>query len=281
MRHRVITGFVAALGLALASAPAAMANTSNSANWAGYAVHRANVDFRQISGSWRVPSAACVAGQPRYSAAWVGIGGYSESSTALEQIGTEVDCNNAGKVVPSAWYELVPAPAHTIRFKVRPGDLIRASVRVNGLTVVMTLDDVSRHHHFTKTIRASAVDVSSAEWIVEAPSDCIDATSCETLPLAEFSTMRFTAAHAVSSAGHLGSISDRSWMSTQIDLVPGGPGFISSQGPGNMSGGARASALSAGGTAFTVNYVNLPVSSTPSFARRRPLHAGYIEHLGP
>jgi hypothetical protein len=279
MRHRVITGFVAALGLALASAPAAMADTSNSANWAGYAVHRANVDFRQISGSWRVPSAACVAGQPRYSSAWVGIGGYSNPA-ALDQIGTEVDCNNAGKVVPSAWYELEPAPFHTIRFKVRPGDLIRASVRVNGLTVVMTLDDVSRHHHFTKTIRASAVDVSSAEWIVEAPCYGIDQTTCEVLPLAEFSTTRFTAARAVSSTGHLGAIRDQSWMSTQIDLVPGGSPFISSQGLGNISGGAKASALSAGGTAFTVNYVNLPVSSTPSFARRRPLHAGYIEHLG-
>ena len=159
----------AAASLALL-APGALADTSNSSNWAGYAVHRAGVSFKRVNGRWREPSATCTAGSPRYSAVWVGLGGYNETSNALEQIGTEIDCSPAGKVVSSAWYELVPAAAQTIKFRVRPGDLVAASVTVEPQqVVVMTLSNLTLHRSFTKTLQAATVDVSSAEWIVEAP----------------------------------------------------------------------------------------------------------------
>src|SRR6516162_5175014 len=117
------TGLIGALTVAaaLAVAPVALANTTRSTNWAGYAVHRAGVSFRQVSGTWIQPSAICVKGQPSYSAAWVGLGGYNPTSGALEQIGTEVDCTAAGKVTSSAWYELVPAPSRAISLPVAAG----------------------------------------------------------------------------------------------------------------------------------------------------------------
>ena len=94
----------------LCAAPAALAKTTTNSNWAGYAVHYPGVSFRQVSGTWKQPNATCVPGQSTYSAVWVGIGGYKPTSHALEQIGTEADCNAAGNTVVSAWYELVPAP---------------------------------------------------------------------------------------------------------------------------------------------------------------------------
>ena len=97
--------------VALASVPAALADTTQSTNWAGYAAHGSRASFRAARGSWIEPSASCVRGVRTYSSYWVGIGGYSETSQDLEQIGTEVDCTASGRVNSTAWYELVPSPS--------------------------------------------------------------------------------------------------------------------------------------------------------------------------
>src|SRR4029077_3975427 len=142
------------------------------------------------------PTAQCVPGTPTYSSVWVGLGGYNETSNALEQIGSEVDCSARGKVLSSVWYELVPAPSRTIRMTVNPGDRLTASVDVNGHQVKLELDDLTRHKTFTHSVRASVVDVSSADWIVEAPSECAGNSSCQTLALANFGSAKFTRARA-------------------------------------------------------------------------------------
>src|SRR5581483_8885473 len=119
------------LAAGMTAAPAALAQATESTNWAGYAVHRDGVSFHRVSAGWIRPNATCTAGQPSYSSAWVGLGGYSPTSD-----GTELDCNAAGKVVSSAWYELVPAPSKTISLAVQPGDAMHASVTVTGSKVV-------------------------------------------------------------------------------------------------------------------------------------------------
>ena len=87
------------VGGALVAAPAALADSVQSSNWAGYAVHRGGVRFKRVTGTWRQPRVTCVGGRATYSSVWVGLGGYSESSQALEQIGSEVDCNARGRMV--------------------------------------------------------------------------------------------------------------------------------------------------------------------------------------
>ena len=57
----------AAGALALCAAPAALANTTKSSNWAGYAVHRSGVKFKKVSGRWKVPAASCAAGSRGFS----------------------------------------------------------------------------------------------------------------------------------------------------------------------------------------------------------------------
>src|SRR5438874_1315188 len=66
----------------LTAAPAALAKAAQSTNWAGYAVHRDGVSFRRVSANWTQPNASCAGGQPSYSSAWVGLGGYSPTSDA-------------------------------------------------------------------------------------------------------------------------------------------------------------------------------------------------------
>ncbi len=264
---------------ALIAAPAAMANTTKSTNWAGYAVHRAGVSFRQVSGSWIQPSATCVAGRPSYSSAWVGLGGYSPTSDALEQIGTEVDCDASGQVISSAWYELVPAPSKTISLAVRPGDAMHASVTVTDNRVVVELDDLTSHHRFRKTVRTDAIDVSSAEWIVEAPSQCISQFTCQALPLADFGSVSFDSASALASDGTAGTIGRRAWTRTRIKLTPGAQALIVSRNSTDTAGSAAPSALRGDGSAFDVTYATAPAQARrASVARESRLRAGYIEH---
>jgi hypothetical protein len=265
--------------VALTSAPAALADTTNSTNWAGYAAHGSGVSFRGVQGSWTEPDASCTRGTPTYSSYWVGVGGYSQSSRALEQIGTEVDCNASGKVTSSAWYELVPAPSTPIRLAVKPGDALQASVSVKGNAVTVALYDATRGKGFHKTVRASAVDLSSAEWIVEAPSECISASSCNTLPLANFGSAAFGSAAAQLSNGRTGAIASPLWQSTRIDLRPDSRRFVVNSNSGPVLGIATPSALQNGGAGFRVNYAQVPVSGTPVFrGRSASLRAGYILH---
>ncbi len=248
----------AAAGFALAPA-AALADTATSSNWAGYAVHRGNVRFTRASGTWRQPKATCIRGNPTYSADWVGIGGFDLASQALEQIGTEVDCTSSGRVSSSAWYELVPAPSQTIGLRVRPGDSMSATVTVVGRRVTLALVNNTTRQSFQRTFTASAIDVTSAEWIVEAPSECFSDTSCQTLPLADFGTAGFTGAHVVAVGGRSGSIANAAWGATKITLVPSGRQFVTNGG--TTTGTATPSALSVGGSAFKVNFATVSLQN--------------------
>jgi hypothetical protein len=271
-RIRLALAVVAGLTLALVAAPAALANSVTSSNWAGYAAHRGGVRFKHITGTWRQPKTTCNAGQPSYSSVWVGLGGYSETSHALEQIGSEVDCTASGRTVSSVWYELVPAASKTIRMQVRPGDNLRASVTVSGHQVTLSLRDLSRRRSFTKKVRAPIVDVSSAEWIVETPSVC-SGNFCQVLPLANFGRAAFTAASATTTRARRGSISSRAWSNTRIILAADGQHFIG-QGAVASLATASPSSLSAGGGAFSVSYQAPQTSATSAVVTTSVREAG-------
>ena len=261
----------------LALAPAAVADTSQSANWAGYAVHRTGTSFNRVLGEWRQPRATCAPGDLTYSAIWVGIGGFGFNSTAVEQIGTELDCRGSGNVSSTAWYEFVPAASRTIHFTVRPGDLVSAKVTVSGSLIVLSLSNLTEHKTFSKTLHGK-VDVSSAEWILEAPSNCFSDGSCKTLPLANFGSASFRLASTRSTAGHSGSISDRSWDATKINLTPDGRHFVDLRPGANEVGTAVASALGAGGNAFSVTYHGHALGSTATMSKPHVRRAGHLVH---
>jgi hypothetical protein len=277
-RNRGIGISALILAASLVGAPAALANSTKSTNWAGYAVHRTGVSFREVSGTWTQPSATCIKGQPAYSAVWVGLGGYNPAADALEQIGTEVDCTATGRVRSSAWYELVPAPSHTISLAVAPGDEMKATVTVTGLRVVVLLENLTQHSHFRKAFNASSIDVSSAEWIVEAPSVCAGQFSCQALPLADFGAVTFDSTTAAAILGAPGSIVDSRWDRTKIRLTPGNQRFIVARNSSAITGTAAPSALRSGGTAFDVTYATATTQPGRSFARDARVRSGYVQH---
>jgi Peptidase A4 family len=229
-----------------------------SSNWAGYAVSKPGVRFRNVSGSWVQPAASCSAGPRKYSAYWLGLGGFHSTSSALEQIGTQVDCSSLGEAVYSAWYELVPAAPVHIALAVRPGDTLSSSVTVTGRTVKLALANQTTGASFTKQLRPKRVDLTSAEWVVEAPSTC-DAGGCDPLPLANFGSASFASATATTTRGHRGAIADPAWARTAISLSAHANGDIGTDLtlPGSSAEAAPGD-LAASGDGFTVTYQDVP-----------------------
>jgi hypothetical protein len=199
-----------------------------------------------------------------YSAFWVGLGGSSSGSQALEQVGTSSDTVD-GQPHYYAWYELVPAPETQLNLAVHPGDHMTGKVSVSGSSVTVSLSDQTTGQSVTKQLQMSNPDTSSAEWIAEAPSSVSQDGNTQTLPLADFGKVTFTNASATS-GGHTGSISDQAWTPQQIDLSTnggagqfGGAGIpVSDLGAGNgqSAAGAQPSSLSSGGSSFSVSYTS-------------------------
>jgi hypothetical protein len=214
------TGTSGSTGTTGSTAPSA-SNPSVSSNWAGYAVSgQSGVvrHFKHVTGSWVQPAATCTPGSESYSAYWVGLGGYLQSSRKLEQIGTEADCDVDGATQYYAWYELVPSAPVTLKLAIAAGDSISASVSVKGAYVTVTLDDQTRGTSISKRLHFAAPDTTSAEWIAEAPSACNSADSCEPLPLADFGVVNFTNAAVRIADGHTGTITSPYWSAEPVAL---------------------------------------------------------------
>ena len=265
---------------ALALAPSALGDTASSTNWAGYAVHRSGVSFAAVQGAWRQPAVSCRAGSRTFSSYWIGLGGFSDNSNAIEQIGTEADCTRSGAMSITAWYELLPQPSMPIRLTVHAGDTMAALVLIKGHRVAFSLYDLTRGKGFTRTVRAGQVDTSSAEWIVEAPSVCVSAATCLTLPLADFGSTSFSSAAARTVRGHAGAITDPTWQVTKIALQAGAGRLVKASSAASGSGGAVVGALGPTGQGFTVRYAPLPESSPGGTSPlTSSLRAGQRAHL--
>jgi hypothetical protein len=223
--------------------------TATSSNWAGYAA--SGTRFRKVSANWVVPTATCASGTDSYSAVWVGLGGFDTNSSGLEQTGIDANCSRSGSASYDVWYEILPAAAHAIHMTVKPGDRVSASVSVSGHTVRFRVRDLTTGGDVTLTRHVSSPDVSSADWIVEAPSSCTSSNDCQTLPLSNFGKVTFTHASATTASGRTHSISSSAWTTTKITL---GQTSQNASFPGGSSSGATPSSLSSAGSVFSVTY---------------------------
>lgn len=164
-------------------------SNQTSSNWSGYAVSSSIGSVTEANGSWIEPKVACP-GPSGYSSFWVGIDGWN--SNTVEQIGTDSDCQGASPVY-YAWYEFYPSESHFVSsVAVLPGSILSASVTCEptGLECSLAISDLTTGQSFSTSQEfngTSRVQLSSAEWIAEAPSS----PSGATLPLANFGTVDF------------------------------------------------------------------------------------------
>lgn len=274
MKIRLLVSVVPALACFAFAAPAlAATQEAASENWAGYVASSQNESgFSAASGAWTQPKVDCSTTQgSAYSAYWVGLGGGGEQSQALEQIGTQADCQN-GTASYYAWYELVPSAPVKLDLAIHAGDHVWARTAVSGDKVSFYITDQTTHQTWTKTLTMTAAtpDTSTAEWVAEAPSECAGgATSdCTPLPLANFGTATFSDAYTTA-GGHTGTISDSHWTNEAIELAPsssslfgggaggyfgGGFGYSSDTSYSSGDDGAAPTSLTDNGTKFNVKY---------------------------
>ena len=168
------------------SSPATLTVASSigwlSSNWSGFADIDPCAKFTSVSAEWSVPTVSCLSGS-QYSSAWVGIDGFSDSST-VEQDGTESDCSS-GKSSYYAWYEMYGDSAvydgyevelNPADYPVQPGDVIAASVQVSSDAWTLSLHDSTEAWSYATTIEFDGGSRSSAEWVLERPEIC--SSSC-------------------------------------------------------------------------------------------------------
>jgi hypothetical protein len=252
MRNRQLPYYAMAVTVAAALVGASQARGATtdqavvSQNWAGYEAAASTTDqrFSKVSGSWVQPNADCSSGQGD-AAFWVGLGGGDDGAQGLEQVGTEIDCTNGGQGESHAWYELIPAAPVNLDVAVKPGDHISASVSVDGNDVTVSLNNQTTGKSTTKNLSTSNIDVSTAEWIAEAPSQCDSESGCTPVTLADFGNVGFTSSSATAN-GHTGAISDSAWSSAPLQL----------SSVDGTSGGATPGSLSSDGSSFSVAYAS-------------------------
>jgi len=219
-------------------------NTDGSSlNWGGYAVEtnlkkpqKGSVD--SVAGQWLEPNVSASSSASTYSAFWVGIDG--DSSSSVEQLGTEGDWTPGGEQ-HYAWFEMYPKAGFTITgFPVAPGDQIGAGVRHSGNgQFVLAITNYTAGVYFVVPAnysRSRSAACSSAEWIVEAPF------AGGVLPLADFGTIPFAECRTEVN-GVSGSILNPGWQFEAITMQ-------------TQSGTAKAipSPLSQDGTSFSVRW---------------------------
>ena len=155
---------------------------SSSVNWSGYAATGGG--YSSVSGSWTVPQPSLF-GTAGTDAAWVGIGGVN--SYDLIQAGTDTVVSGTGQARYQAWIEMLPNAARPVPLAVYPGDSVSVSIDQQGPNtwlIQMTDNTTGQSYRETENYRSSR---SSAEWVVEAPSD-----GRGVLPLDNFGTIGFT-----------------------------------------------------------------------------------------
>ncbi len=215
----------------------ARAGSSNSLNWAVYAVTAAAGSVSDVKGSWVVPAiqGTCPSTN-QYSSFWVGIDGFN--SNTVEQTGTDSDCRG-GAPAYYAWYEFYPHPSKVISgLAVHPGDVMSAEVLYSGGRFTVTIKDVTTGASSQASAKVNGAQRSSAEWIAEAPS-----SSGGILPLADFGTVSFgvdttgvastctaTIAGATGAIGAFGSSVQSITMVTSTGAVKASPSSLSTDG---------------------------------------------------
>jgi hypothetical protein len=138
-----------------------------STNWSGYVQSaKTHGTFTAAEDFWTVPKVTTKAGS-QYSADWVGIGGFNDSS--LVQDGTEAD-NVNGTAFYRAWTEILPAPEVVISgLTIHPGDKMEGLVEeIKAGTWAMTVKDLTTGSSGGRTVSYSSSGLS-VEAIHERP----------------------------------------------------------------------------------------------------------------
>ena len=233
--------------------------TQQTPNWAGYVVTANTTAFTSVTATWRQPAVACTSADPGAAVSfWVGLGGSNPGVPTLEQTGTASDCSASGSSSYHAWYEIVPGSPVSAGVKIAPGNTITASVNIvaNGTAAIFQIKNRTTKSSFTTQVAlTSPPDLSSADWIVEAPTECAQAV-CLAVPLQWFTPISFSRIAALGN-GIGGTLTHLAWIPDRLELVPS---TVLASSPSNAGAGAGAvtTGSTPGGGSFQVLWTATP-----------------------
>jgi hypothetical protein len=168
MRYAIALAGIAALtllGVPAYGAPAHAAPLITTIGPYGYAVTGST--YTSSTADWTMPTLKCTTSGASVSI-WTGLDGYS--SPTVEQIGAEVVCES-GTAEYSGWYDLYPGATVAFSNILKAGDKLDASVSYASSKFTLTLEDVTQGWTQTEVKALAGADRSSAETIVEVPSN--------------------------------------------------------------------------------------------------------------
>jgi hypothetical protein len=131
-------------------------------------------------------------------AEWVGIDGWRNTSLIQAGIDESPDPNNSNLFYLFPWWEILPASATpiTLAQPLKAGDSVTIDIaQVSGSLWSITLTDDTTGSSFNTTQTYTGPG-SSAEWIVEAPTD---SSTGNQYPLAEYTPTTMTGISVVGS----------------------------------------------------------------------------------
>jgi hypothetical protein len=140
---------------------------SRSKNWSGY--FATGGQFTSVSGTFNVPAVSPAATDADTSE-WVGIDG--ANNTSLIQAGVEEFYSHSlNQVQVRAWWEILPAFEQFVPLTVSSGDQVTVAIgqQSNGSWLIQ-IDDRTNGQRW-QTTRSYSGPLTSAEWIVEAPTN--------------------------------------------------------------------------------------------------------------
>ncbi len=166
----------AAFTIALSGTPAASPELSQvpvsqvrSQNWAGYVATAG--PYTAVSGSFTVPSLSPGTPAQDMVTEWVGIDG-SDNGSLVQAGVSEVPEPYSTAFDVTAWWEVLPFASQPITaMTVSAGDDVSVTIaRVSGANWTIHLTDATTGQGYTQDVSYTGPG-TSAEWIVEAPTD--------------------------------------------------------------------------------------------------------------
>lgn len=190
-----------------------------SPNWAGYVAYGRK--FRYVTATFEVPRLDCARtpgyGLPAVAAAWVGLDG--DGTRTVEQDGIMGQCLH-GAASYYAWWEMYPKAPVYAGWRLRPGDIIDASVWYDAPAGKYRLDltDRTSGASFSNWERcgASSCANATAEVITESPGK---SGSSGYYPLADWGTSSYWDISITDGVGQRGGFDSGHWTSTSVRMV--------------------------------------------------------------
>ena len=150
--------------------------TSTTNNWSGYEVGAG--PYTSATGTFTVPNLAATPTET-VTSEWVGIDGVPPTSWLIQAGVTETYRPSTNLVYTQAWWEILPTdPTNVLitTMRVTPGDSVTVTIwQVSGTLWGITVADNTTGQSFP-TEQTYSGPATTAEWIVEAPTDSLTNT---------------------------------------------------------------------------------------------------------